>query len=217
MKKLNYIILSLLGLALLIVSCGEDKNNDHTPPRVFDVRFNVNDTIKYKNEGGKEIIIILNDSTKSRNESTEDDILVFGKPIRFRGRFTDDVGLSSAYVRIWGDTALNDLIPAKEVLDTCYNMRRGLQVYMYGMTEKIVDSMGHALMDNLVDTYQRKNIGGSLPIRQSGQAGPNDLYYFRVACADMAGNLSIDDYYKHPITILTRDSVIKYHKKHNKI
>lgn len=220
MKKLNYIILSIFVLTLLVVSCGEDKNNDHTPPQIFDVRFNVNDTIKYKGDDELEKTIVLNDSVKG-NTSTEDDILVIGKPIKFRGRFTDNVGLSSAYVRIWGDSALNNLIPPKEVTDTCYNMRRGLQSYMYGMTEKVIDSMGFMLMDKLVDTYTRRNSTMVLDIRQSGQKGAKvdaeEEYYFRVMCLDMAGNVNDTDYHKHPITILTRDSVIAYYKKHGKI
>ena len=215
MKKLTYIfVLSITLSMLFVVSCGEDKSNDTTPPRVFDVRFNVNDTILFMDNGVQKKIT-LNDTSEVRN-SLEPDILVIGKRIRFRGSFSDDQGLSTAYIKFWGDSSQVDFATTT---DTCFQLRRLMSINMFGSTETRVGGMGLTILDRLPE-QQRRESGTKyerkeLNVRHSGQRGDEDNYYFSVLCVDVAGNEDVTSYSGHPIMIHHRDSIINEWKKNN--
>lgn len=202
MKRLNYILILLVSLSILLVqSCGEDNSNDTTPPKVANVRFNVNDTLELIHEG-KNIIIELNDSIHG---SLETDTVVIGKRLRFRGLFTDDQSLSTAYFHIWGDTVVVNNV------DTAYNMKKLMPLYMFGQTEYNVDSMGIILVDPLPVLLMRRGSSVSLKVRESSEITPTEdqkNYEFSIKCTDAAGNEDVSSYFRHPINLYHRKTII---------
>lgn len=180
---------------LFAISCGSDKLDDSTPPTISDVRFNVNDTIQYDDNGVKKFLT-LNDSLKDLSET---DTLVIGKRLRFTGHFADDLGLSTAFFHIWGDTlTINDE-------NASYNMKRLMPIYMYGQTEMTVVAPGIILADPLPFTVKSKDMQKDLTVRSSSAT---EKYYFSIRCSDTVGNIDSTSYRKHPITLLTRAQVI---------
>lgn len=223
MKKINYIFLSLFTLIILstvLLSCSDEKSGDNTPPTIEDVRFNVSDTILYKNEiTGVVDTIRLNDPSKG---SLNTDILIIGKPIRFTGRFADNEGLSNAFIHIWGDsTHINEAgekISWKEGVDTCYQLKEILPFYMFGEQEYIIDSMGFVISNTLDSVLTRKTSNNEyaarLPVRETTERNDKDVYYFSIRCTDRVGNVNVETYNKYPITVMKRKTYIeKYLKK----
>lgn len=199
MKILSYILILIISLpTLFIVSCDNNKSDDKTPPKVSDVSLNMNDSISFLLKE-RRIIIELNDTLSTNHQI---DTLIIGHKIRFRGTFTDDVALSTAFFHIWGDT-LN-----RQVQDTAYNMKRLIPTFMYGKQEAKIGKMGIVLIDSITRVMKRINSSVILPVIES-DITPNDQYYFKVICADAAGNQDTINYAKHPVVIFHRKTIIE--------
>lgn len=210
MRILNYLSIFFVLLSILIVSSCADselEHNDSEIPEISNIRFNVGDTVIM----GNGEIITLNRLDKDPSLS---DTLVIGHKVRFRGEFTDNHGLSSVYVRIWGDTVSVNTDDEGNIVrvDTCYRLRIKPVLPIQG--EKILAIEDVLLGSDEVPVSVNAKDGKRLLIREGGTEEP---YEFSIWCSDLAGNENKTAYERTPIVVSSRKTIIEHYKKVNGI
>lgn len=230
MKKLSYIFLLTILFSVVIISCNDESlenRDDMENPEVHDVSFGValDDTIQirekksYQIEVEGELIEMFKDTllatlnldsflTKLKEKDPDKtNILTIGKKILFNGRFTDDHGLSSAVIRIWGDT----LREGKEI-GIAYKFRIVPNFGLFQETEPA--PIENFVIEDEIPSYITTRLPGQkeqLKVRESGEN--DEKYYFSVRCIDISGKEDSVSYDKVPMKILSRKTLVEEWKK----
>ncbi len=186
-----------LVLLPLVYSCAKDDDaDDKEPPTVSDVKFNVNDTLRY-GLVTQPSTLRVNDSTKVKAEMI--DTVVAGKWLAISAAFHDDNRLSS--FKVQGVIAYRDE-EGNTYLDTI--VRSGQNIF--GVKDTIVHKNRLIL---LADSTQKYNKDKKRNVDVRVVEGD---YMLDVVCMDVTGKVNTDTTQNyegtHPIRIVRRKAIL---------